>query len=78
MMLNKKLDSCPKCGGYAVVDMIREGCGCFEMDIRCLRCGLAMSYQSDAFEESPVRVTWSYYLDHNLSVFDVWNSYKEG
>ena len=76
-MLKEKLGPCPKCGGYAVVDRFAESPRRYEVSVRCMRCGLAMDYDCDILEDIPVRVTWSYYLDKNLSVFDVWKSYKE-
>lgn len=76
MLLEGKFDPCPKCSGHAIVDCIMQSFnGDENIDVRCMKCGLRMKYEYNAFEILPVRVTWSYDAERGLSVFDSWKSY---
>lgn len=78
MLLEEKFGPCPKCGGHAIVDCLMQSCyGDEQIDVRCMKCGLRMKYEYNAFEMLPIRVTWSYDAEWGLSAFDAWRTWND-
>lgn len=70
---NEKFAPCPRCGGKAKVTRYVESVtGYNSIHVECLRCWLRLEYSTEYFRAP--EVTWTYVLQENDSIFDVWKN----
>ena len=76
--MSMKLDSCPRCGGPAIINSYMWWVdGDESITVKCLKCGLSFDYSSS--KEYPcISVKWDYDIEGYMPLNEVWSARKDG